>query len=143
MHLRRLFVDTFAGRFSQDAFARELVAHRVLDPEPNHEVLARVLDGVKAMLPAAADARVDHSWAGYIDMAPDMLPTLDRLERPAGLVLATGSRPHRPNIPGIELAGVFVFRDLRDAGGRSDPPSSYADQFRAFRKGNKPAGEGK
>jgi hypothetical protein len=36
-------------------------------------------------------------------------------------------------------------RDLRDSGGRSDPPSSYADQFRSFRKGaqsgsgNKPA----
>lgn len=28
------------------------------------------------------------------------------------LVLATGSTPHLPNIPGIELAGVYVFRDM-------------------------------
>lgn len=31
------------------------------------------------------------------------------------LVLATGSRPHRPPIPGIELSGVFTFRNLNDA----------------------------
>lgn len=30
------------------------------------------------------------------------------------LVLATGSRPHRPPIPGIALSGVFTFRNLND-----------------------------
>lgn len=30
------------------------------------------------------------------------------------LVLALGSRPHRPPIPGIELAGVYTFRNLND-----------------------------
>lgn len=33
----------------------------------------------------------------------------------SALVLATGSRPHVPQIPGVELPGVFCFRDLRDA----------------------------
>lgn len=94
VHLRRLFFDTLAGRFSQDAFARELMAHRVLDPEPNHEVLRRVLEDVQAAIPAAAHARIERSWAGYIDMSPDMLPTLDRLEHPAGLVIATGFSGH-------------------------------------------------
>lgn len=94
VHVRRLFFQTLAGRFSQDAFARELMAHRVLDPEPNHEVLQQVLAGVKAMMPAAADARIARTWAGYIDLTPDMLPTLDRLEHPAGLVLATGFSGH-------------------------------------------------
>lgn len=31
------------------------------------------------------------------------------------LILATGSRPHVPAIPGVELNGVFTFRDLNDA----------------------------
>ncbi|WP_299311129.1 FAD-dependent oxidoreductase [uncultured Halomonas sp.] len=31
------------------------------------------------------------------------------------LVLATGSQPARPPVPGLELPGVEVFRDLRDA----------------------------
>jgi nitrite reductase (NADH) large subunit len=30
------------------------------------------------------------------------------------LVLATGSRPIRPNVPGMDLAGVMTFRDLGD-----------------------------
>jgi nitrite reductase (NADH) large subunit len=31
------------------------------------------------------------------------------------LVLATGSRPHIPNIPGIQQTGVYTFRNLKDA----------------------------
>lgn len=31
------------------------------------------------------------------------------------LILATGSRPHIPEIPGIKLGGVYAFRDERDA----------------------------
>ncbi|BBI60039.1 NAD(P)/FAD-dependent oxidoreductase [Vreelandella sulfidaeris] len=36
------------------------------------------------------------------------------------LVIATGSRPALPDIPGIELAGVHGFRDLQDAGALTD-----------------------
>lgn len=31
------------------------------------------------------------------------------------LVIATGSRPHVPNIPGVKQAGVYTFRNLKDA----------------------------
>jgi nitrite reductase (NADH) large subunit len=31
------------------------------------------------------------------------------------LVLATGSRPHVPDIPGVRLPGVYTFRDISDA----------------------------
>lgn len=31
------------------------------------------------------------------------------------LILATGSSPHTPNLPGVEKTGVYQFRDLRDA----------------------------
>ncbi len=31
------------------------------------------------------------------------------------LIMATGSRPHIPDIPGISLPGVYAFRDARDA----------------------------
>lgn len=31
------------------------------------------------------------------------------------LVIATGSRPHVPNIPGVEQTGVYTFRHLKDA----------------------------
>lgn len=38
-----------------------------------------------------------------------------RLYRYSHLVLATGSKPLTPDIPGIELPGVFTFRNLDDA----------------------------
>lgn len=37
-----------------------------------------------------------------------------RVQRYSYLVLATGSRPRVPQIPGVHLPGVFTFRDLRD-----------------------------
>jgi nitrite reductase (NADH) large subunit len=40
---------------------------------------------------------------------------LGREQRYAKLVLATGSRPHVPQIPGIGRDGVYTFRDLSDA----------------------------
>ena len=38
-----------------------------------------------------------------------------QLQAYSKLVLATGSRPHLPHIPGIDRPGVFSFRDLADA----------------------------
>jgi glycine/D-amino acid oxidase-like deaminating enzyme len=94
VHVRKLFFETFSGRWSQDAFSRELMRHRVLDPEPNHGVLHEVLTQLKQQIPAAAEAQIERSWAGYIDMTPDLLPVLDRLEQPSGLVVATGFSGH-------------------------------------------------
>lgn len=53
-----------------------------------------------------------------VSIDPESRKVVDHLGREWGyeaLVLATGSRPHRPPIPGIELAGVFTFRSLNDA----------------------------
>lgn len=38
----------------------------------------------------------------------------DRLQPYSRLILATGSRPHVPSIPGIDRAGVYTFRNLDD-----------------------------
>ena len=53
-------------------------------------------------------ARIDRAAGEVVDM---------RGARQAygALVLATGSRAHVPAIPGVDLAGVFTFRDLSDA----------------------------
>lgn len=37
-----------------------------------------------------------------------------RVQPYSHLVLATGSKPHIPSIPGTDLAGVYTFRDLND-----------------------------
>lgn len=94
LHLNRLFAELFLGRFSKAALRRELTSHRILDPEPNHASLDRTLAELKRLMPAFAEVEIDRSWAGYIDFTPDMLPTIDRLDDPAGLVLATGFSGH-------------------------------------------------
>ena len=53
-----------------------------------------MLAEIKRIVPATAGAQIAQAWAGYIDMTPDLLPVLDRLERPKGLVLATGFSGH-------------------------------------------------
>ena len=94
LHLNRLFLDTFWSRFSQRGLERALTRHRSFDPAPNMATLTRVLDQVREIAPAARDVELDFAWAGYIDMTPDMLPILDRLRAPDGLVLATGFSGH-------------------------------------------------
>ena len=44
-----------------------------------------------------------------------VLDSTGNRQRYDNLVLATGSRPYVPDIPGIELPGVYTFRDVRDA----------------------------
>lgn len=63
--------------------------------------------------------RVEHHTACPIVGIDRWLNTVHdaegRSQRYAALVLATGSKPHIPNIPGIDTPGVFTFRDLTDA----------------------------
>jgi nitrite reductase (NADH) large subunit len=47
--------------------------------------------------------------------ARNVVDSWGRIQPYSKLILATGSRPHLPRIPGILLAGVFTFRDFGDA----------------------------
>lgn len=52
-----------------------------------------------------------------VSLDPSMQRVTDQYGRQhyySRLVFATGSRPFRPNIPGIDLKRVYTFRDLRD-----------------------------
>ncbi|WP_417520162.1 NAD(P)/FAD-dependent oxidoreductase [Minwuia sp.] len=92
--LRKLSFDTALGHFSQTALERELVRYRTLDPEPNHKVLEGALAELKRAVPALGDIRMAKSWAGYIDMTPDLLPVIEAMDTPKGLVVATGFSGH-------------------------------------------------
>ena len=94
LNLNRLAFDLLGGSFSKSALTKELTTHRILDPEPNHKVLNHVLSELRRLLPDTAAVEIERKWAGYVDMAPDMLPTLDALDQPSGLVLATGFSGH-------------------------------------------------
>ncbi|MGH6953767.1 MAG: NAD(P)/FAD-dependent oxidoreductase, partial [Alphaproteobacteria bacterium] len=76
------------------ARAREFKRFRTLDPPPNRALVERALATLHRTLPAFKDVRVERSWAGYIDFTPDFIPVIDKLDRPAGLILATGMSGH-------------------------------------------------
>lgn len=69
-------------------------AVRVLNPAPAPDLAARAQALMAERLPALADVPVIETWAGLIDVMPDMVPVIDRAPRPEGLIVATGFSGH-------------------------------------------------
>ena len=67
---------------------------RVLDPEPDRDVLENAIAAARTLFPAFADVKIAESWAGMIDVTPDALPVMDAVDRPRGLYIATGFSGH-------------------------------------------------
>lgn len=66
---------------------------RVLDPEPHHGALDRMLAQFAARFPARARPKELRRWAGMIDTMPDVVPVVD--EAPiAGVMICTGMCGH-------------------------------------------------
>jgi nitrite reductase (NADH) large subunit len=82
-----------AGELDWDALTRDLDL-------PSNAAIERRL--------GCAVVAVDRTAQAVVDARGHVQP-YDRL------VLATGSAPHVPDIPGINLPGVFTFRDFEDA----------------------------
>ena len=66
---------------------------RVLAPSASEEKVRRSVIEFQKMFPGL-ELEVAHTWAGYIDSTPDAVPVIDLLDRPAGLVIATGFSGH-------------------------------------------------
>jgi len=69
-------------------------ACRVLDPAPDRDLLDRALGAVKRRFPALAGARFVQTWAGYIDVMPDIVPVISTVDQLSGLVVASGFSGH-------------------------------------------------
>jgi sarcosine oxidase subunit beta len=72
--------------------------------------LARTIDTVGAILPVFADVPVAAVWAGLLDLTPDALPVIDRVDGADGLVVAAGFSGHGFGIGPVtgELAADLV-----------------------------------
>lgn len=68
-----------------------------------------------AVIPAGVDCRFGLRVTAIDRDRALVKDALGVLQPYSSLVLATGSRAHRPNIAGVDLPGVFVFRDIQDA----------------------------
>lgn len=80
---------------------------RVLDPEPDHKLLEKVMAGTRLLHPQLAEARPVETWAGMIDVMPDEIPVIDTPSGWDGLVVATGLSGHGFGIgPGVGLMAL-------------------------------------
>ncbi|MEX2648465.1 MAG: FAD-binding oxidoreductase [Alphaproteobacteria bacterium] len=69
-------------------------AVRALDPPPKAARIANAQAGLARVYPDVGRVKVTRSWAGYIDVTPDMMPVLGPVDGVRGLVLATGFSGH-------------------------------------------------
>ena len=67
---------------------------RMLDPPPKAQRVANALSGLHRVFPSIGDVKITRSWAGAIDVTPDMIPVLGTAESLKGLVIATGFSGH-------------------------------------------------
>ena len=77
-------------------------AMRTLNPAPNSNKVRQMVHRFSELFPGAGDVQLQASWAGMIDVMPDVVPILDHVPQLPGLTLATGLSGHGFGIgPGI------------------------------------------
>ena len=94
LHFNASFAEHLMGRFSKAAFERELLRFRTLDPPANPRLVSDAIEKLRQVFPDLGALSIEKTWAGYMDFTPDLIPVIDRLERPKGLVIATGLSGH-------------------------------------------------
>lgn len=94
LHFNKALAQHFAGRFSKAAFERELLRFRTLDPPANPRLVSEATAKLRQAFPDLASLPIEKAWAGYIDFTPDLIPVIDHLDDPRGLVVATGLSGH-------------------------------------------------
>jgi glycine/D-amino acid oxidase-like deaminating enzyme len=67
---------------------------RVLDPQPDAELLGRALNELRATFPELAEVKIQGSWGGVIDSMPDAVPVISPVAALPGFFLSTGFSGH-------------------------------------------------
>lgn len=67
---------------------------RVLNPPPSDRALRRLDEAIRNRVPVLEGIPFVESWAGMIDMTPDIVPVLDEVDDRPGLFVATGFSGH-------------------------------------------------
>lgn len=99
---------------------------RVLDPTPDARLNREAWQAMVALFPAFRDVAIVQQWAGYIDVAPDVVPYIGPVREIPGLTVATGFSGHGF---GIGPAAGRLAAELATA----QPPVVDARAFRVER----------
>jgi glycine/D-amino acid oxidase-like deaminating enzyme len=122
--LGHVLIDDLLGRF--DDYSH----HRALDPPSSRKEIEQAIGYMQSEYEGMDSMTVERTWAGYIDCTPDMLPVIDRLDRPQGLVLATGLSGH-----GFGL-GPIVGRLVSEITVDAKSPIDFSSlRFKRFKEG--------
>ncbi|MCZ6619627.1 MAG: FAD-binding oxidoreductase [Gammaproteobacteria bacterium] len=68
--------------------------NRVLNPPPSPIAIRQMHDRLGRHLPSLAGITFEEAWAGMIDVLPDVVPVMDKVDSHPGLFLATGFSGH-------------------------------------------------
>ena len=104
--------------------------HRTLDPPPVEKTLNHALQNFKSSFPQQSEIQFTRTWAGYIDATPDMLPVIDRIDQPQGVILATGFSGH-----GFGLGPMAGWAAAQLAVGETVPHDLRAFRYARFHEG--------
>ncbi len=67
---------------------------RVLNPEPNRNVLKSIRRNLSEVFPALAGTELVEAWAGMVETSPDVVPIIGQVGDVAGFYIATGFSGH-------------------------------------------------
>jgi glycine/D-amino acid oxidase-like deaminating enzyme len=67
---------------------------RILDPEPDTRGNERAEGELAALFPAFAGMKIVESWAGLMDVTPDVVPVIGPVDALPGFFIATGFSGH-------------------------------------------------
>jgi glycine/D-amino acid oxidase-like deaminating enzyme len=67
---------------------------RTRDPVVNEDLNQEAISNLRSAWPMFEKAEIDEAWAGLLDITPDSLPVIDRINSIPGLTVATGFSGH-------------------------------------------------
>ena len=105
---------------------------RVLNPAPNAMRMKKMVSDFEALFPALGSVKVRKSWAGMIDVMPDVVPIVDEVPSMPGLWVGTGMCGH-----GFGIGPAFgrILADMMTGGDAGHDMSRF--RFGRFTDGSK------
>lgn len=105
---------------------------RTLDPAPIRAHISATLREFRALFPDLGPVEIERAWAGDIDVTPDAVPVISRVDTLPGLVISTGYSGHGFGIgPGAgELTADILVNDAPIVDPRAFRLSRFSDGSR-------------